>query len=115
VRIVCPKLRLHPALFFPPFQKYKVFFSPPPSSPKASATHTLDHSPLPVYSHTRRTVCDQWYCMNTARSWGDIKNATIVSASVGLACLVLFGLVQSSIKVNPVWSYVSHENLSLKR
>jgi hypothetical protein len=53
--------------------------------------------------------------MNTARSWGDIKNATIVSASVGLACLVLFGLVQSSIKVNPVWSYVSHENLSLKR
>ena len=37
--------------------------------------------------------------MNTARSWGDIRNATIVSASIGVACFLIFGLLRSSIKV----------------
>ena len=30
-----------------------------------------------------------------ARSWDQIKNAAIVSASVGVACFVLFGLLQT--------------------
>ena len=37
--------------------------------------------------------------MNTARSGGDIKNATIMSASVGLMCFVLFGLLQNYVRV----------------
>lgn len=63
------------------------------SSPLHSSLYTLlqtlesaDWSTHITVPHLRpgaceQTVCDEWYCMNTARSWGDIKNATIVSAS----------------------------------
>ena len=44
-------------------------------------------------------MCDEWYCVNTARSWGDIRNGTILSASVGLTCFVVFGLLRHTNKV----------------
>ena len=46
-----------------------------------------------------RAECDDWYCIDTRRSWGDIKNGAIMSGSVGLACLFAFGLIRTVNKV----------------
>jgi hypothetical protein len=39
-------------------------------------------------------VCDEWYCVNTSRSWVDIWNGAIMSAVVGLVCMFVFALVR---------------------